>query len=387
MQNESSSSQPSANGGGIKKAARWVARMFGYKAENKFARGVWYVFATSAAIVTLYIAVALTILIVDELKDLHSDNKYRRMVNDPTYLHDYSNEYVSPYIIYHDGYPGYLYDVRLGHRTLTDVQWICKSSDGDSITVFSDGKKRGYFNRYTGQRTIPAQYEKAWIFSEGVACVMDKGILSFIGHDGKPVTDKKYPYTPLIDDYCYHNGLCLMQGDDSRCGLIDKQGNWVVVPSYAKLEYDTKGFWIVQDQEEHYGLLDAQGKLLLPTEHDYIYIDHEDNYIYVHRLDRIHQVLDLECKVVNSCNYYGVDKLTYETDEYDEFGETKMAPAHCLQYRTTDWYYGLMDTRGNIITPPYYSEINAIAPDRYFCIGPSGSVILDDKGQECGEKL
>ena len=33
-------------GRGIKKAARWVARMFGYKAENKFARGLWYVFAT-----------------------------------------------------------------------------------------------------------------------------------------------------------------------------------------------------------------------------------------------------------------------------------------------------------------------------------------------------
>ena len=46
-----------------------------------------------------------------------------------------------------------------------------------------------------------------------------------------------------------------------------------------------------------------------------------------------------------------------------------------------------MDTKGNIITPPYYSEIKAIAPDRYFCIGPYGSVILDDKGQECRQKL
>lgn len=35
----------------IRSAARWVSRMFGYKAENKFARGVWYVFATSAAVV------------------------------------------------------------------------------------------------------------------------------------------------------------------------------------------------------------------------------------------------------------------------------------------------------------------------------------------------
>ena len=45
----------------IRRAARWVARMFGYKAENKYARGVWYVFATCAAIITLYVAVVLTI--------------------------------------------------------------------------------------------------------------------------------------------------------------------------------------------------------------------------------------------------------------------------------------------------------------------------------------
>ena len=42
-----------AFGRGIKKAARWVAKMFGYKAENKFARCLWYVFATSAAVVAL----------------------------------------------------------------------------------------------------------------------------------------------------------------------------------------------------------------------------------------------------------------------------------------------------------------------------------------------
>ena len=63
-------------GRGIKKAARWVAKMFGYKAENKFARGVWYVFATSAAALTLYFAVALTIVIVDEEGYAIDDYKY-----------------------------------------------------------------------------------------------------------------------------------------------------------------------------------------------------------------------------------------------------------------------------------------------------------------------
>ena len=41
MENNQQIHESSSKGGGIKKAARWVARMFGYKAENKYARGVW----------------------------------------------------------------------------------------------------------------------------------------------------------------------------------------------------------------------------------------------------------------------------------------------------------------------------------------------------------
>ena len=63
----------------FKRSARWVARMFGYKAENKFARVVWYVFATSASIVALYVAVVFTIHIIDELGDVRNDNKHRRL--------------------------------------------------------------------------------------------------------------------------------------------------------------------------------------------------------------------------------------------------------------------------------------------------------------------
>ena len=70
-------------GRAIEQAARWVAKMFGYKAENKFARCVWYVFASAAAIVTLYVAIALTIIVVDEVGNLLCDYKYRRKVNDP----------------------------------------------------------------------------------------------------------------------------------------------------------------------------------------------------------------------------------------------------------------------------------------------------------------
>ena len=388
MSNKSNSVLASV-GRGIKQAARWVAKMFGYKAENKYARGVWYVFATSAAIFALIFVTALVFDAVDFVKDLCEDAKYERMVNSSTYLHDYCNQYVSPYVIYHDDFPGYLYNTTLGQRTATGVQWICKSSDGDSLACFCtvEEHKRGYFNRFTGEVAIPAQYDKAWIFSEGVACVLDKGVLHFIDHKGQTLMGKVFPYTERIDDYCFHNGLCQMLGDNNCIGLIDKQGSWVVRPEYYEMAYDTKGFWLVQARDWNYGLLDAKGQMLLPVEYDNITVHHEDSCIFVRRLDHLNQVLDFECNIINPCNFVEVEKMEYSTDEYDEEGIMKLATAKCLRYRTIDWNYGLMDKNGNMITPPSYSSIVSIGYDRYHCEGPNGSVILDSKGNECGEKL
>lgn len=375
--------------GVLKQAARWVAKMFGYKAENKFGRIMWRVFATSAAIVALLVAIALVINVYDEIESACKDRKYKRITNSPTYLHPNSNQYVSPYVIYHDGFSGYLYNTTLGRRTTTGIYLICKSSDGDSLVCFYANKelKRGYFNRFTGEVVIPAQYEKAWVFSEGVACVMEKGMLYFIDHKGQNMMDKVFPYTERIDGYCFHNGLCPMLGNNDCIGLIDKQGNWVVTPEYYTMVYDTKGFWLVQDSKKNYGLLDANGQMLLPIEYDDISIHHEDSCIFVRCLDNINQVLDFECNIINPCNFDEVEKMEYSTDEYDEEGMMKSATANCLRYRTDDMNYGLMDRNGNIITLPSYSSITAIGHDRYHCEGAYGSVILDSKGNECGEKL
>ena len=209
MENKQQIQESSSKEGGIRKAARWVARMFGYKAENKYARGVWYVFATAAAVVTLYVAVALTLVIIQEVDRHMLDRQSKREANDPTFLHNYRNTYVSPYVVHHDGSPNYLYNMRTGRRTLTGINWIVKSSDGDSLACFSSGydreRKRGYFNVFTGEPVIPAQYDKAWIFSDGLACVYEKGMLHFIDHEGKTAIDKEFPYGIRNDDYCFHD--------------------------------------------------------------------------------------------------------------------------------------------------------------------------------------
>lgn len=377
-----------SSGRGIKRAARWVARMFGYKAENKFARVVWYVLATSVTLAAVYVAVALSIVFFDEMGDIHNNKKYRRMVNKPTYLHNFGNQYVSPYVVYHDSYPSYLYNTTTGRRTATGIHWICKSSDGDSLACFSTVEecKRGYFNRFTGEVTIPAQYEKAWIFSEGLACVMEQGVLRFINHKGKPAIDKAFPYSPCIDDYCFHNGLCLMSDDNGHMGLIGRDGEWKLKPDYDFIRYESKGFWLIQDAEGHRGLLRADGEPFLPCEYDQVTV-RNTGYISVRLVNHLDMLLDGEGDVMNPCDYLEIEDLEYLTDEYDEEGLRKSAIAHCMKYCSSDYHYGLMDRNGNVLTPPLYDQIIAVSASLYHCEGDEGSVLLDDKGRETGEKL
>lgn len=369
----------------VRKAARWVARMFGYKAESKFGKAVWYVFITCTTI----IALALVIDIYDALHLRVERWCYYAKTQRSDYLHDYSNQYVSPYVIFHDDYPGYLFNTTSGQRTLEDILWICKSSDNDSLAVYStvEERKRGYFNRFTGEVAIPAQYDKAWIFSEGLACALSNGIINIIDHKGKSVTDKSFPYSPVNDDYCFHNGLCCMLGGDSSFGLIDRQGNWVVAPEYQQMTYNAAGFWVVIDNEWNRGLLKADGQPLLPCEYNEITIHRSDSTIFVIRDDHLCQVLDYDGNVINPCHFNGILKMEYKSDEYDEYGELKPATANCMKYHTTEYRYGLMDKNGNVVTSPNYNSIEAISANRFHCFGPKGSVILDDKGNEVGEKL
>ncbi len=50
---------------------------------------------------------------------------------------------------------------------------------------------------------------------------------------------------------------------DASCGLIDRSGNWLVKPNYSKL-VPSGPYWVVERASGLEGLLDAQGKVLIP---------------------------------------------------------------------------------------------------------------------------
>ena len=367
-------------GRGIKQAAVWVAKLFGYKEGTTFGKIVWRVFAFSASLTMLIIACVFTYALVCFTQDKIQMSKYRSV----NYCHEYNNTYVSPYVIYHDAYDGgYIYNKITGLRTITDVNMVCKSPDGDSLEFFVSNRKRGYFNRFTGELAIPAQYDKAWVFSEGVACVYKDGELTYIDHNGNAAIDRNFPYTERIDSYCFHDGLCAVMGDNERIGLINKQGEWVVEPQYYYLYHEKSGFWKTEDLDGEEGLIDANGKEILAVAFYDITINAQNKLISAISPDKVDMIFDFDGNIVNACNYLGVMRLKYESNELDNDGCFKQAVAHLMAYYTSGSYYGLIDLDGNLITEPEYYDITAISADRYLCEGPLGSVILNDKGEKC----
>ena len=76
--------------------------------------------------------------------------------------------------------------------TTKKLRWVSGDPcEGDSLTVFCDKEgKRGYVNVNTGEIVIPAQYSKAWNFSEGLAAVLGgDDCIGFIDKDNRLVID------------------------------------------------------------------------------------------------------------------------------------------------------------------------------------------------------
>lgn len=167
--------------------------LFGYKRDGKFAKCVWGLFATSAAVVMGIFAVAVVCAVGEEVCDWYG--RQHRNCDDP---YCYENTFISRDIYFHnhDDGKGYIYNIRTGEKYLKHVAWIAKPTDKDSLICFSDGKKRGYFSKNTGQVVIEPKYSHAWIFSEGLASVEEDGYIKFIDGTGRWSSIRKWRTSP-----------------------------------------------------------------------------------------------------------------------------------------------------------------------------------------------
>ena len=220
----------------------------------------------------------------------------------------------------------------------------------DSLAVFCSENKRGYYNMYTGEIAIPAQYRRAWVFSEGLAAVQKNGNIGFIDHKGNVIIGFLFPYhgNPLTE-FVFDDGHCVVANAEGKCGVIDRKGQWLIQP-----EYDTVNAF------REYAIVSKSGVSLQ---------------------------VSYDGRVLNSFVLDSVYELTF--DEYERYenreGEIEYAEksvqtglyAYCVGGR-----YGLMDGNCHRLTEPLYGSIRAVNRNMFRATLLDGwsEVILNAKG-------
>jgi len=239
-----------------------------------------------------------------------------------------------------------------GTVTIRDIRldWT-QPSRNDSLAVFCSENKRGYYNMYTGEIAVPAQYRRAWVFSEGLAAVQKNGNIGFIDHKGNVVIDFLYPYhgNPLTE-FVFDDGHCVVANNEGKCGVIDRTGRWLIQPEYDNV-----------DAFREYAIVSKSGVTMQVT---------------------------YDGKVLNSFVLDSVYELSYEEAERFENREgeiqyvDKSIKTGIFAYRVGG-RCGLMDGNCHRLTEPLYSSISAVNRNMFRATLLDGwsEVILNAKGE------
>ena len=381
---------------GLCQALGWFFGLFGYNRNGKFAKCVWGLFAVSAAIVMAFLAFAIVTICLEK-------HYYQYMAKH----HCYDNAchyvgYVSENVRFHNMYDGkgYVFNIATGKKTIKDVEWKAGPMKGDSLVCYSDGKKRGYFNKNTGKMVIEPKYDHAWIFSGGLAAVDYAGTIKFIDQTGKIIFDTQVTYRPYDEGYVFHDGYCIVPAaDGEHWRLIDTAGKAVLPMDYDIIcsTFEENLWQVTKDSME--GVFGKDLTPILPLmECSSVYV--ANGTIDVTMTDHTIRKYDLKGKLINDFYINSVRMLEYEKDEIvnqvektnpNEDSETvevletsfhPKATARLRAYVAGNGYEGLMTADGQLVTMPIYSDIEAIGQDLYLCTTTNcDKLIVNGRGE------
>jgi len=242
-----------------------------------------------------------------------------------------------------------LVNSKTGKTIIKDITVDMHVSLEDSLCHFIKDGKRGFVNLNTGHVDIAPQYDHAWIFSEGLAAVVQGDKLGFIHPDGSIAIPLQFAYNKRLKrDYLFLGGYCVVADSTEQFGLIDTLGNWVIQPAYDKIA-------IAPD------------------------------YVVASKTGEFNQQIAYDGHIINDRVIENVFDLHYDINVYDQdYGcdaERTITNQRYFKYAVYG-RMGLMDQYGHFITPPIYTELYGFGPKLFRAIlqDEHSEVIIDQKG-------
>lgn len=267
------------------------------------------------------------------------------------------------------------------------IDWA-KGDQWDSLWVVCKQNRCAYFNTRTGKYTSPFKYQKAWLFSEGVAAVVDEhNQLKFIDPHGNLAIDSTFRFSQELESRKieFHNGLCQMADTSGRYGIIDMSGKWVIEPKYDNISCDMR-YWVL-NRNDSLMVLDSIGQMFIGMNRGHEFKIMENGFIEVWHKSYPGMLYDTLGNLVARQSYYDIQPLTYYEDNEEK--NTEM-----FVYSTDFEHKGLLAPDGRVLTKAHYSDIEAITKTRFrgelYVYTEDGleqhSVLLNERGEIVAEK-
>ena len=252
----------------------------------------------------------------------------------------------------------YVYDT----YPVTDAKWQTKDymfvyslQEGDgksSLVPFSRGKKYGYINEY-GHEIVPPKYGYAGGFYNGIACIMDEGILhengrytnskyGLINDEGKEILPSTSYWTASsVFDYGYSYAT---NGPGSQV-IANKEGTVLHAGENGYANIGAR-YYELFDNEGRTGIASADGAIIIPL----------DYYTGISRLNGDYFIVD-NC-IVNNKNeviFKAPDGMSLSahytgTVEKSCFARITAPDPEVVAGK----FFGLVNTDGQIIIEPVY---------------------------------
>lgn len=290
---------------------------------------------------------------------------------------------------------------------LDDLNWLRSGyQEDDSIAVFAQRGRRGYFNMQSGKSILlPEKIQYAWIFRDERSLASSGDSIFIYDMTGREVKGFKLhkDYRPGKHFFCH--GYLPMMDRNGKYGLVDHEGNWRLEAAYDHARNEEDKYWILTidsispDAEHPQGVpphaVLFNDSLQVILEGDWSDLTIDENSVIVYASDYTMQRYDLDGKLLNAFLCRDIEHMTYETGrlvwETDEMGDrvqvAEKATASLLIYETHGSMKGLMTEDGHVLTPPAYVSIEAVAKGLYhgsfnYC---SDGVLINEKGQIVGD--
>ncbi|MDI9874941.1 DUF6035 family protein [Flectobacillus rivi] len=273
-----------------------------------------------------------------------------------------------------------------------------------SIEDFIDGRakarlngKYGYIDEQ-GVTVIPFEYDLLENFIEGRVKARLNGKYGFIDEQGITIIPCVYD---LMEDFIEGRAKVTVNG---KYGYIDKQGIQIIPCEYDLIEDFIEGRSKVKKNGK-YGYIDETGIIVIPSEYDLIenfidgiarakknnlfgFINEQGQTLIQFEFDVLWYFDDGKAKAIKNKKYGYIDDkgqtlIPFEYDSIEHFSKAKLKAVKNDEISIIDYsgngivifektkvfvgkygetitnhWYGIKDTKGNILLPPKYNEID-----------------------------